>query len=666
MQFGPVPPKKLPTQDSAKVLLLAERWQRAAWAQAQWAERAKVCVDFFEGRQWTAAQIAERTRQKRPSMKWNMIAPLVRLVIGYHGSHKTDITFRPGQDERSTEDMAKVLTQVEKAISAGCGLEWADVEVFMDGLIASRGYYDTRLDFERNDLGEAKTTALDPFAVFPDPDANTYDLNESASYVQTSKMVSIDEIEGNFGKGVTSLVRPFVMGQTPSAPVASVMIHDEITPVRTFGERDDAMPYWDQFYSLVGDFVDTHRKTIRIIDTQYKIREPRNVIIDLETGDKRTLPKNWGREQIEKALLYAQLVDNPCIVERRMVQTVHWTTMCGDMILYDAPSFYDGFTITGYFPYFRRGMTRGMVDDLIDPQMEKNKRRNAEIEIVSKGANGGWKYHQDSMTPDQKRKLQKYGSSPGFNLEWKGDHEPEPIAPAMPPMAHERLEKKADEDIRSIAGINESALGELDRVQSGRAIEARQKQAVLSIQMYMDNFKRSKMLLGDRHLNIIQNHYTEHRIYRILGENGKLTKTIINQEMIDGTSGVKRINNDVTIGKYEAAVDPTPISSTFLNAQFEEMLTLLEKMGPAIGTMMPMFADLILDLSTLPRKEEWIERIQGALGAGAPGGMGGGAPGGPGGGQPLPLPAPGGPAALTGAAPIGGNVVPFNAAMAGG
>ena len=112
MRFGPVPPKKLPQQDPSKVLLLAERWQRSAWAQQRWAERAKQAVDFFEGRQWTEKQLADMKRQKRPAFKFNIIAPLVRLVLGYHRSNKTDITFLPDQDARSTEQLAEALTRI--------------------------------------------------------------------------------------------------------------------------------------------------------------------------------------------------------------------------------------------------------------------------------------------------------------------------------------------------------------------------------------------------------------------------------------------------------------------------------------------------------------------------------------------------------------------------
>lgn len=652
MKFGPVPPKRVPKQDSAKVLLLAERWQRAQQAQASWAERARKAVDFFEGRQWTQDQLAEMKRMKRPALTFNIINRFVRLVLGYHAGNKSDITFKPGQDSQSSEATAEALSRVAKAIAEMSALEYVDVEVFADGLVTGRGYYDTRLDFDENDLGECMTRAADPFSTYPDPDCDTYDLNETAAYVSTARNVSLDEIELAFGLKVAQLLKPFITGQTPIAPISSLIIDEEITPVRNFSEVDsEKTPWWDQFYSLAGDFVDTRRKTIRLVEMQHKVAEPRNVIIDLETGDKKVLPLAWDAERIQKVLLHCELLNNPCVVQRRMVERIQWTTMAGDLLLYDAPSFYDGYTITGYFPYFRRGVTRGMVEDLIDPQMEKNKRRSAEVEIVSKSANGGWKVHKDAMTPKQKQDLRRFGSTPGTIVEWQGENEPEQIQPNAPPMAQRFLEQKAEDDVHIIAGLNESSFGDLDRVQSGRAIEARQRQAVLAIQSYMDNFRRSKELLGKRHLGIIQNHYTEQRLYRVIGEDGKFAQVAINQQMTDPASGITAILNDVTRGKYSVVIDEAPISATFLNAQFEEMMEILEKIGPAIGPMLPMLAPLIVGQSSLPRKDEWIAAIQQALGMAA---------------QPAPPPGPGGPGQGQQApAPQGGNVIPFNAATGG-
>ncbi|MCC6775639.1 MAG: hypothetical protein IT537_03225 [Hyphomicrobiales bacterium] len=622
MRFGPVPINRLPKQDPERVLRMAERWQRATESHNRWAEPAKEAVDFFEGRQYSQAILAELKRKRKPHLKFNIIRPIVRLVIGYQRNNRSDVTFEPAHDARSTDETATAATALEKSAAINNMMEFLDAEVFLDGLVTGRGFFRDVVDWESNDLGELKSISLDPFSVKIDPDADSYDLNESASYLINDKMVSIDEIEASLGKKVAAMVRPYTMGQTPLAPLAGYALTDDIAPMRYFGQREDNVhDWWDNFYALMGDFVDPFRKTLRIIEVEHKVREPRNVIIDLETGDKKTLPVNWGPDKIDKVLLWCEEQGNPCIVERRMVQHIQWTTMAGDLLIHDAPSYYDRFSITGFFPYFRRGITQGMVEDLVDPQKEKNKNRNSRVEIQSKLANGGWKYHESSLDPDQERNLKRFGSSPGVNIKWKGQVSPEQIQPQSPSAHYERLEAKDDEDIRRISGVNESALGDTDiSNQSGRAIEARQRQAVVSVQMYMDNFRHTKHLQGRNHLYIFQNFYTEERIYRVKGDDGKKKPLVINQRIAVPDSGVLRILNDITLGKYAVVVDDRPLNPTFEAAQFEEMMALLEKLGPALGNFLPVFADLIIGMSSMPRKQEWIDRIQSVLGSmGMPG-----------------------------------------------
>ncbi len=216
------------------------------------------------------------------------------------------------------------------------------------------------------------------------------------------------------------------------------------------------------------------------------------------------------------------------------------------------------------------------------------------------------------MRPDQEQKLKNFGSAPGFILKWRGEKEPEMLQPAQSPMQHERLEKNSNDDIRQISGINESALGEVPNSSaSGKALEARQRQAVISIQLYMDNLKFSKILLGKQDIDIFQKHYSEPRIFRILGEDGKFAMLEINKIVTDpGNSAVKRFLNDITVGKYTVTVDESPLSATFQGAQFDDMMALLEKMAPALGNQLGNFADLIIDASTLSRKDEWIQRFQ--------------------------------------------------------
>jgi hypothetical protein len=64
----------------------AERWQRAGPGRTTMGRARQACVDFFEGRHYTADQIAELARQGRPHFKFNVIAPLVRLILGYQAT----------------------------------------------------------------------------------------------------------------------------------------------------------------------------------------------------------------------------------------------------------------------------------------------------------------------------------------------------------------------------------------------------------------------------------------------------------------------------------------------------------------------------------------------------------------------------------------------------
>lgn len=664
---GLIPKRPLPVQNAEKTLVLAERWARASAAHERWATIAKECVDFVEGRQLSEEQIRALKEAGRPPLIFNLIGRLFRLVCGYHSNNKTDIQYIPAGDGPGDESIAEMQSHVFKAIAQANGLQWVDAEVFQDGIGTGRGFWDQRICYRDNDLGEEKIRALDPFSVYLDPDASSYDLNDHTQ-VTVSRWTSIDEIEHSLGRQVADLISPLARGETPIGPIFSA-INDptgEVTPMRWFGQREDVNwgEWWDRLNGYLGDWVDPARRNIRLLECQYNVWQKRPCFIDLETGDKSPIPDNWDRQKVEKALYHAQAIGNPLRVMERMVKRVRWTVLAGDVTVYDEWSPYENYSITAYFPYFRRGITRGMIEDLRDPQREVNKRRQAEIETVSRTANGGWLYHEDSLDPVQEANLKKHGSMPGINIKWKGessDKAPRPIEATGVPMKMERLEQKARDDLQMISGINESALGELDRVQSGRAIEARQRQAVIALQVYMDNFSRSKHLVAQRSLEIVQRFYTEPRVIRVVGENGKLVQRMANQEAtMPGSSAIKRLN-DLTIGKFTVHVDETPLAASFANAQFEEMLALIEKLGPVGQMLMQIGPDLVIEASSLPNKEEWKQRLMQAAQAvqqqDALAAMGaGGAPiPGTGGGEPVNAPG-------LDMAAGGGNVVPMSAA----
>jgi hypothetical protein len=246
-----------------------------------------------------------------------------------------------------------------------------------------------------------------------------------------------------------------------------------------------------------------------------------------------------------------------------------------------------------------------MVDDLIDPQNEVNKRRSAFVDILTRTANGGWMINEDGMDDEEIEKLEEFGAAPGYVGRWRGEshHKPDQIKSAPPPRAMERAEQKGSEDLNDISGINRDALGQMEKVQSGRAIEAKQRQAVIAVQIYMDNMSRTKELAARKKLEIIQSHYTEQRTVRVLGESGSLVQTIINQR------AAGQIANNVTMGKYQLVIDETPLAASFISAQFDDLLALVEKgILPKEAIM-----DVAVDLSSLPQKELIKQRVNAVL-----------------------------------------------------
>lgn len=611
---GPSPRNRLPKQDVELVMKLSDKFVYAVTPHEKWATRARQAVDFVEGRQWTDAQRIELKNAGRPDLQFNKIAPLVRLVMGYHANNRIDVTYLPGHDGTGTEQVAEVLSMLVKQIGEMNQLGHIDGEVFMDGLIAARGYWRHIMGYEHNAFGEVKVRSLDPFSVFLDPDGDTYDLNDSCSFIQYARWTSIDEIEFKFGRAVADACRPLARGDSWNGFASmGYGTTGDLTAERTFAEEEDGSEY-ASFRNLFNEhFVDTARKTLRVIETEYYVTQMENHFVDLETGDMKRIPGFWKQDKIQKALMHAESLGNPLAVQKMPCRRLRWVQMVGDVIVHNDWSPYETFSINGFFPYFRRGKTRSMVDDLIDPQLEYNKKRIARMEILQKTANGGSWYEEGSLDPQQESRFKKYGSSAGFIGKYRdGKQKPEENVAQSPPAEFEKLEEAANNDLKEISGVNDSALGQLDRVQSGRALEARQRQTVIGLQLYMDNFARSKELQGRKLLNLVQRFYTEDRIFRIMGEDGQLVQMAINQPRFDGMQRLIGKLNDITIGKYEVVVDETPMSASFQGAQFDEAMAILEKLqvGPERAALM----DILIDLSSMPRKDEVKERLQQAMG----------------------------------------------------
>lgn len=631
----------LPSQDGQTIAVMAERFDRASMAQAPWAKIAKECVDFFEGRQWTPSDLRKLAEEKRPTVVLNMIRPVVNLVLGIFTQNRTDIKYMPAIDNTGTDAVAEILNKIGKSIDSFSDSRYTDTTWFMDGLFTGRGFIRTVLDQTRNYYGEVRDLSLDPFSTFPDPDGQDYDLNKSG-FLFFSRWLSLDDIRKTYPPEAFDFLSRWIGAGAFQAisPSSYYWGGENVRPPTRFGgdmvgpDSVFAIGY-DRFWN----YFDPVQKTIRMLECEHRIAVPVRHFVDVETGDMAPIPDEWDRERIVYAMERALAVGNPWRITTQMRDKVRWTQMMGDLIVYDEWSLYENFSITGYFPYFRRGTTQGMIEPLLDPQRELNKRNASRLDILMRMVNSGIVIEKNTIDKATEEQLERYGSKPGQVIKYdsKGGtlSPPKQLDPPVAPEEFKRLQVESEEAISKISGVNQSALGNLDVAQSGRAIESRQRQAIVGVEPYIVNYQQSKMLIGRRRLEVIQRYYREPRVMRIIGDDGKPETFEINlHQAATGT-----IINDITVGKYEVVVDTTPLSASFLEAQFNEAMLLREK-----GVPIP--DDVLLELSSLGRKPLVQQRVQavraqmglvGDVPAAAAGAMP--ATAGPGG---SPAPAPGG------------------------
>ena len=189
--------------------LATQVWNRYTWLRdnghLDYVKKAAKCEDFFAGLQWDQNDLALLKAQRRPALTINKIISTISNVMGEQIFNRTDIAFKP-RNEGATSEVADALTKVFMQIADNNQLSWARSDVFTDGVVTSRGFFDVRLDFTDSLRGEVRIEQLNPKNVLIDADADEYDPDKWNDVLIT-KWMSPDQIELLYGKADADLLR---------------------------------------------------------------------------------------------------------------------------------------------------------------------------------------------------------------------------------------------------------------------------------------------------------------------------------------------------------------------------------------------------------------------------------------------------------------------------
>lgn len=522
--------------------------------------KANKCEDFFSGNQWDASVKSALEDVKRPALTLNTVLSTLASIFGEQIDLATEIAFKPRYN--APPKNADVLTKVFRCISDDNQLSWVREEVFADGCVTSRGYYDVRLKFKHNQAGEVEISQLNPRTVLPDPDASTYDPDEWNDVIVT-RWMSSDDI---------SLLYNAADGKALAGRSESVWT-DGFDSLDVKNDRFGGTTTLRRM-----DATDEMKKTmqgIRVIDRQHRVLSRVKMFVDPKTGDKMQVPDQWGQAEI------AASVAAGIIVQDELIKRVRWTVTAEDYVLHDDWSPFKRFTVVPFFPHFRYGRTVGIVEGLIDPQELLNKAVSQELHIVNTMANSGWKVKTGALANMSIDELEQNGAKTGIVIEVSGNPDTDivKIEPNNIPTGLDRLSFKAEQYIKLISNRGNNQLGMTRPDQSGKLAEVSNQAADVTLRKVMRNLERTDHLLARNVLELVQNFYTDNRIMHIITDDLTGATEEISINLPDPATG--EVLNDLSLGTYTTVITSQKARRTLDENELMEAVE-LKKLGVQI------------------------------------------------------------------------------------
>ena len=543
------------------------------------------CDRYYRGEQWEQTDIDALDSEGRPHLTINTILSTVNTILGEQSSKRADVLFKPRRN--SSDEVAAVLTKLYMQISDNNQYDYLESQVFADGIIQDRGYFDIRMNFDDHIEGEVQITAEDPLDILPDPDAKDYDPTTWNEVIKT-KWLSIDDIEQQYGQEKADRLR--IIAENGEHLSRDSMDLEELRD-STYGDVGEGV------YGS-GEVEDKRSiRAVRVVERQHRKLVLTPHFVDPKTKDMRIVPESWDEERTE---MFAKEYGLGML--KKLVKKVRWTITADQVVLHDDWSPYKDFTIVPYFPYFRRGKPFGMVRNLLSPQEQLNKISSQELHIVNTTANSGWVVETGSLNGMTSDDLQERGAQTGLVLEYnRGSAAPAKIQPNQIPTGLDRIGQKAANNIKEISGVSDAMLGQDSAEVSGVAIQAKQNRGQIQIQVPLDNLARSRVFVAKNIMCLIQSFYTEERVIQITNDDDPMKpreEMVLNQMTPEG-----EVVNDMTLGEYDVVVSSMPARDTFDESQFAEALQLRQ-----VGIAIP--DDAIIEYSHLQRKGELAKRIR--------------------------------------------------------
>lgn len=483
------------------LLLRLQGWYKKDIVRVRkWREEAKEAFQFFAGEQWSEEDKNTLREKNRVPVVFNRIAPLVNAVVGSEINNRREVQYIPREigDAQANE----VLTAAGEWFRDQTGAEDEESDAFEDTVVAGMGWTDTRLDFEEDQDGAPKVERIDPMEMVWDCNASKPNLQDAERLFRVKEFPWREACE----------LFPDVPKEMLNATWArsgsdSAAPHDQDRADDYDGTQDD----------MAGGEAG-YQKNCLIVEARWMEREAYYRGPDVQTGEVR----EYSEKQIK--LIRQEMPEFPAVRQTRKVVR---RAFIGKDILAEpdrplVPAGMFGWEcITGYRDK-AAGLFYGIVRAAMDPQRWTNKFFSQVMFLLNSQSKGGIGAERGAFEDDRQAEASwaKADEITWFAKNALSGPNPKiiPKAPAQFPTGFFTLFQESKEEITQVTGLSPEFIGTREVTQAG-VLEMQRRQSSLNLLASLFNsLRRYRKRQGKTMLYLIQNHLSDGRLIRIVGD----------------------------------------------------------------------------------------------------------------------------------------------------
>jgi hypothetical protein len=527
-------------------------------------------LKFAAGDQWPVEIQNSRLLEARPFLTINKVDAYCRQIENQQRQARPRMR-ATGMNSESDEKVAEVITGLLRHIEYQSDADAAYDTAFSFAVRMGWGFFRVVYDFKDPNSFEQEIYIKridNPFTVYFDPNSKMYDGSDAEKCLITEM-----------------IPRETFRKMYPD-------VDDEIN----FSQRGtgDSQNEW------------ITREDIRLAEYFYTVYTNKTIVL-LSDGTSVPADEMPSQDMMLEAGVYE--------VQRRVTteKKIKWVKMTGDTIIdrKDWPGKY-----IPVIPVYGQEL-------VVDA-----KRKKFGLTRMAKDPQRMYNFWATSLTESvalapKAKYLLAEGQDEGHEIEWtqaniksmpvlrykqtdsEGREAPPPIRvnPEPPPQGMVTALQGLDMDLKAVVGIYDPTQLPNGN-QSGKAINGMQQQTDMTNFHYFDNLTRSINQAGRICLDLIPIIYSEPRMMRIIGADGKGEMTPINTATVD-EMGVDKIKNDLTVGEYDIVMETGPGYAS----KRQEAAAAMTEMVQADPTLMQVAGDLLFRNLDFPGADVIADRM---------------------------------------------------------